>query len=164
MPPRTLPPRSVRTFPQLIRWLADEYHGGVVLAIAGKTGVSPGLVNFWVKGNVGEPKLGSIERLCEAYDLEFDYVRGLIRGRAIPPAAGASGAAAMPPVGPSEPLVADPAPAPPCVVNQRNTRDIMSRSGRPIHHLWGSTRTLSHYLCLEIRRSMALDRLGLRAA
>lgn len=159
--PRTLPPRSVRTFPQLIRWLADAYHDGVLFAISGKTGVSPALVNLWVKGHVGQPRLESIERLCDAYDLEFDYVRGLVRGR---PIAGGAAAAATPPTAAESALVAEPTSDPLPLAKCPSTLDIMSTMPRRAHHPWYGIRPLTHYLCLEIRRSMLRDRLRLRAA
>jgi len=83
---------KVRTFPELIRWLADKHHDGHVLPVAQKTGISPALVNLWVKGQVKNPTVTNLQRLCAAYGLDFLFVVGLVQGRrAALPISGGSG-------------------------------------------------------------------------
>lgn len=69
----------VRDFPGLIRWLAEQHHEGVVDRIADTVGISGALADKWVKGRVKMPTFATVDKLCSAYRLDFDYVRKLIR-------------------------------------------------------------------------------------
>jgi transcriptional regulator with XRE-family HTH domain len=46
-----------------------------------RLGVSPALVQLWVTGGVKTPTLDYLERLCIVYNLDFAFVRSLIRKR-----------------------------------------------------------------------------------
>ena len=70
---------QVPDFPSLIRWVADTFHDGAVLPISRKIGVSPAIVALWVNGVVKNPTITNLERLCEAYFLDFNVVRKTIR-------------------------------------------------------------------------------------
>ena len=82
---------KVASFPELIRWIADHHHDGAVLPIAGKVGVSPALVNLWVKGNTKEPRPSNLQALATAYDLDFLWLLGLVHGKRLAPISGGSG-------------------------------------------------------------------------
>ena len=92
---------KVKTFPQLIRWLADEYHEGAVLPIANKVGVSPALVGLWSRGQTAEPRALNLQRLAEVYNLDFLWVLGLVHGKRLLPIGGGSDHPAAPPVNPA---------------------------------------------------------------
>lgn len=89
---RPIPP-SVRDFPSLIRWLADEFHQGAVIQVAERARLSPANAHLWVHGRTRNPKIESLEALCAAYSLDFDDVRALVRRSWVPPISGGSGAA-----------------------------------------------------------------------
>ena len=71
-------PPSVKTIPDLVEWLAQEYHEGTVSGISRKLGASIATANFWRRGVV-LPNLDYLERLAEAYHLPFDQVMELWR-------------------------------------------------------------------------------------
>lgn len=70
---------NVTDFPSLVQWVADKYHGGVIDQISRHAGISPALASKWSKGQVRQPTLGTLEKFCKAYRLDFDWVRGLVR-------------------------------------------------------------------------------------
>lgn len=70
---------KVEDFPGLIHWIAAKYHGGAIHPIHEAVGISPALVQLWSKGGVKNPNLENLDRLCQAYRLDFDFVRGLLR-------------------------------------------------------------------------------------
>ena len=92
--PTTKPPSSVQDFEGLIQWLADEYHGGTVSAIAGRLGVSVATPAFWRRSLV-LPNVDNMERISRAYGIDFDLVRELVwrsqQARRRPPISGAGG-------------------------------------------------------------------------
>jgi len=94
MPPTSTLPATVHTFPQLIRWLADEYHDGAVWRIAKEIGVSVPLVNQWHHGVIKSPRTVNLTALADRYDLPFLDVVRLVSGR--PPIAGGSAGIAAP--------------------------------------------------------------------
>jgi transcriptional regulator with XRE-family HTH domain len=73
---------NVRDFPSLIRWIAETYHQGRFFPMAARIGVSSALIDQWKRGIIKSPRLESIEQLCEAYELDFDKVRKMLRPRA----------------------------------------------------------------------------------
>ena len=87
---------KVQDFPALIRWIAETYHGGAVHPIHEKVGVSPALVQLWATGGVRNPTLENLDRLCAAYELNFTFVRGLLRQRPHPIAGGSSDGGPLP--------------------------------------------------------------------
>jgi len=132
---------KVKTFPQLIRWIADQYHDGAVLPIATRVGVSPALVGLWSRGQTAEPRVSNLQRLAEVYQLDFIWLLGLVHGKRLAPIAGGSGATAMPPVAPSAPLVADGTSGPQPLAKCPPIRDIMSRLRAITHRRWELSRT-----------------------
>jgi transcriptional regulator with XRE-family HTH domain len=70
---------KVQDFPALIRWIADKHHHGAVHPIHKRMGVSPATVQLWARGGVKNPNVESLERLCDAYKLDFTFVRRLLR-------------------------------------------------------------------------------------
>ena len=80
--PSPLPP-NVTTFPQLIRWIADEYHDGAVWRIAPQIRVSVPLVNHWVHGVVRSPQTTNLIALADRYGLDFTEIVRLLPVRPI---------------------------------------------------------------------------------
>lgn len=74
---KAIPP-SVKTIPDLITWLADEYHEGHPSRMHAKLGISIATSNFWARGAV-LPNLDNLERLCDVYSLPIDKVFELWR-------------------------------------------------------------------------------------
>ena len=83
MPSHTLLPPHVRTFPGLIRWIADEYHDGAVWRIAPQIGVSVPLVNQWVHGIIKSPQTKNLIALPDRYGIDFADVIRAVRGHTI---------------------------------------------------------------------------------
>jgi len=69
----------VKDFPALIRWLADRYHDGVIDKVADTVGISGALADKWAKGRVKMPTFATVDKLCSAYRLDFEWVRKLLR-------------------------------------------------------------------------------------
>lgn len=86
-------PAKVKSFPDLIRALADEHHGGKVLPMAERTGLSPAILARWYHGQTREPTLDSLLKLCAAYHLEVVDVLALVARRRRPTAPIAGGSA-----------------------------------------------------------------------
>jgi hypothetical protein len=74
----------VRTFAELIQWLADQYHGGHPHPMHERLDCSPALVQFWAHGSIKQPSIRLLYRLCEAYGLDLAFVLGLFRQRPTP--------------------------------------------------------------------------------
>lgn len=66
-------PQRVKTIPDLIEWLANEDHNGVVSEISRKVGASIATANFWKRGVV-LPNLEYLRGLAFHYDLPWDRV------------------------------------------------------------------------------------------
>jgi Cro/C1-type HTH DNA-binding domain len=59
-----------KTFPELVRWAAETYHGGVMYQLAIRVGISPALADRWSKGLVQRPTIETVLKFCRAYDLD----------------------------------------------------------------------------------------------
>lgn len=70
--------QDVTSFRDLVRWIAAEYHSGKFYPIAGRVGVSAGLVDQWKRGAVKRPSIDSVTKLCRAYDLNASWVLSLV--------------------------------------------------------------------------------------
>lgn len=70
---------KVNNFAELVRWVADTHHDGVVDAIAPRCHISGALADKWVKGNVRRPSFDSLEKFCSAYKLDMGWVWNLIK-------------------------------------------------------------------------------------
>lgn len=74
--------RKFSEFKALVLWLAHEHHEGHIYPMAERTGISHALLDRWSKGMVKNPTAATIEKLCQAYELNFHEVMDLAtRGR-----------------------------------------------------------------------------------
>lgn len=71
---------QVKTFQELVNWLAATYHKGAVYGIAKRAKITPSLVDRWANGIGGEPKITTLLRLAQAYDLDLLEVVRLVGG------------------------------------------------------------------------------------
>ena len=60
----------VRSFPELIQWLANTYHNGAVYRVADGTGLSPATMDKWVKGRVRSYRFDSLAKFAARYKLD----------------------------------------------------------------------------------------------
>jgi transcriptional regulator with XRE-family HTH domain len=77
---------DIETFPALVRWIAEQHHGGVIYQLAQRVGISPALADRWSKGLVQHPTMDSVMKFCRAYGLDLAEVLRL-RGGPLPPEA-----------------------------------------------------------------------------
>src|SRR5262245_41992787 len=79
--PMPIPPH-VKDFASLIRWLADTYHGGHVYPISKRAGVSSAITDRWRHGVIRQPRLETVRKVCDAYNLSFSAVIRLLASAA----------------------------------------------------------------------------------
>lgn len=63
-------PAHVRAFDELMRWLIETEHGGVVYQVAQRLKVSSATAAQWASGVIKSPKPETLVRICDAYDLD----------------------------------------------------------------------------------------------
>jgi len=73
-------PPEVTDGRSLVVWLSREYHDGTYRGIAKRVGVSSPLVYQW-KDGVAHPGLRSLEKICEAYDLDAGLIPRMAKRR-----------------------------------------------------------------------------------
>lgn len=71
-------PAHVRTIGALVHWIADTYHDGAVYPIAARTRLSPGILARWAGDSVKTPRLDSVVRFADAYQLNSQDVLTLV--------------------------------------------------------------------------------------
>jgi hypothetical protein len=73
---------NVDTFQDLIAWIATTWHKGKIYPIAKRCHINHALMDHWSKGLVLEPKLPTVLRLCDAYELDpIDVLNLLVAPR-----------------------------------------------------------------------------------
>src|SRR5262249_15466404 len=58
--------------------LAQHEHDGAVYPMAAKIGISPAIVARWAQGNVRNPTIESVAKVCRAYRLDFVKVTKML--------------------------------------------------------------------------------------
>jgi hypothetical protein len=74
-------PPGVMTFADLVTWLVKQHHHGSYYQMAVRLKVSSGLPYQWRDEVVREPSKPIIQRLCDAYGLEYWEVKDVASGR-----------------------------------------------------------------------------------
>jgi hypothetical protein len=88
-------PPPLRTWRELILWLAEEYHGGTLYQMARHLRRSSALLYQWRDGQTEHPDLTSIKLIVTTYGLDTATVMALALGSRAWPVAEENGARVM---------------------------------------------------------------------